>query len=58
MITIDYLRFYVASIYIIIGTMMDRGVIWSNRNDGAMMIMSHQWNANFGYIFTQASPGA
>jgi hypothetical protein len=35
---------------------MDREVIWSNRNDGAMMIMSHRWNANFGYILPRQAP--
>jgi hypothetical protein len=35
---------------------MDREVIWSNRNDGAMIIMSHRWNANFGYILPRQAP--
>jgi hypothetical protein len=36
--------------------MMDCGVVWSNRNDGAMMIVSHRWNANFGYILSRQAP--
>jgi hypothetical protein len=37
---------------------MDRAVIWSSREDGALMIVTSRWNANFWLYHTQASPGA
>jgi hypothetical protein len=37
---------------------MDRGVNRSSGKDGAQMIVVSWWNANFGDMFTQASPGA
>jgi hypothetical protein len=43
---------------IIIGTMTDRGVVWSNRKDGDSMIVALDGVLTFGYFFTQASPGA
>jgi hypothetical protein len=39
-VAIDYLRFYVASTNIIIGMMMDHGVIWRSEKDGASVTMS------------------
>ena len=39
-VAVDYLRLYVASTNIIIGTTMDRGDDQSSGKDGALMIMS------------------
>ena len=39
-VVVDYLRLYVASTYIIVGTTMDRGDDRSSRKDGAFMIVS------------------
>ena len=50
--------FCVASTYIIIGTMMDRGVDRSSRKDGALVIVLPRWNANPWLPLDQASPDA
>jgi hypothetical protein len=44
----------VASADVIIGISMDRGVNWSGGNDGALMIVSHRWNANLVILPRQA----
>jgi hypothetical protein len=56
-VAIDDLRFHVASMNIIIGMMMDYGVIWHSEKDNASMIGSG-WSANFWLHFTQVNPGA
>jgi hypothetical protein len=38
-ISVDYLRLYIKSAYTIIGTMMDRVVVWSIGEDGVLRIM-------------------
>jgi hypothetical protein len=47
-IIIVYLRLCIASTNVIIGAMMDRGVIRGSRKDGVLVIVSPWWNANFG----------
>jgi hypothetical protein len=47
-IIVVYLRLCIASMSVIIGALTDHGVIWSSKKDGALMIVSSRWNANFG----------